>query len=78
MELSSNQGNNKLCVFWRGERRVGWQRFRFVGLRNEETETWELYVANVPADCLPAEAVAKTYRARWSVELLESGRKTRH
>lgn len=46
------------------------QRFRLVGLRNEETGDYHLYVTNLPADRFSAKEVSAIYRARWTVELL--------
>lgn len=46
------------------------QRFRLVGLRNEDTGEYHLYVTNLPADRFAAKEVAAIYRARWTVELL--------
>jgi putative transposase len=44
-------------------------RFRLVGVRNEETGAYHLYVTNIPVDKLSAEDVARTYAVRWLVEL---------
>ena len=46
------------------------QRFRLVGIRNEKTGAYHLYVTNLPTDRLSAQAVAAIYRARWTVEQL--------
>lgn len=48
------------------------QRFRVVGVRDRLTKEYHLYITNVPFERLDAEAVAATYRARWTVELLFS------
>jgi IS4 transposase len=53
-----------------GKRSGAKARFRLVGVFNEETDRYHLYVTNLPADKFPAEAVAAIYRARWAVELL--------
>jgi IS4 transposase len=44
--------------------------FRLVGVMNEETGEHHLYVTNVPPEKLDAEDVARTYAARWGVEML--------
>jgi len=44
--------------------------FRLVGVRNEETRELHLYLTNVPPHMLQPEDVARTYRARWLVEIL--------
>jgi len=46
------------------------QRFRLVGLRNEETGDYHLYVTNLPVERFNAKEVSAIYRARWTVELL--------
>ncbi len=53
-----------------GKRSSGRQRFRLVGIRNDETGDYHLYVTNLPPNRVSAKAVAAIYRARWTVELL--------
>ena len=53
-----------------GKRSRATRRFRLVGVFDDETGQYHLYVTNLPADRFPAEAVAAIYRARWAVELL--------
>ncbi len=53
----------------------GWQTtvqkpFRIVGVLNEETGAYHIYITNIPGSQLSPEDVARTYRARWEVELL--------
>lgn len=53
----------------------GWQttvtkKFRLVGLRNETTGKYHLYITNVPRERLSSDDVARVYAARWEVELL--------
>ena len=43
---------------------------RLVGVRNEETGRYHLYVTNIPPARLSAEQVARVYACRWQVELL--------
>lgn len=44
--------------------------FRLVGVRNEETGKYHLYLTNVPRERLSPEDIARVYAARWEVELL--------
>ena len=53
-----------------GQQSSATQRFRLVGLRNEETSQYHLYVTNLPADRFCPKEVSAIYRARWTVELL--------
>ena len=46
------------------------QRLRVVGVRDEATGDYHLYITNVPPDRLTPEDVARTYAARWLVEHL--------
>ncbi len=50
--------------------------FRLIALRNEETGGYHVYLTNLPADQLPAEAVQAVYALRWQVELLFKALKT--
>jgi hypothetical protein len=45
------------------------ERFRLVGVRDQQTGKYHLYITNIPAEKLTAEDVARTYAARWLVEL---------
>ena len=51
--------------------------FRLVGLRNEETEEYHLYLTNLPVEDYSAPDIAQLYRARWEVELLFKELKSR-
>jgi putative transposase len=44
-------------------------RFRLVGVRDQETGDYHLYVTNIPVEKLSAEDVARIYTARWLVEM---------
>lgn len=44
--------------------------YRLVGIMNQETEEYHLYLTNIPPDKISAEDIALMYRARWSIELL--------
>lgn len=53
----------------------GWQTTvyktcRLVGVRNEKTGQYHLYLTNVPSERLSPDDVARVYAARWEVELL--------
>lgn len=52
-----------------GKRRRDKMRCRLVGIRNEETGRYHLYLTNVPKETLSAEEVAKVYGGRWLIEL---------
>jgi putative transposase len=54
---------------YRGKRSIAYQRIRLVGVRDERAGKYHLYLTNIPADRLDAEDIARTYRARWLVEL---------
>ena len=51
--------------------------FRLVGLRNEETEEYHLYLTNLDREAYSAPDIAQLYRARWEVELLFKELKSR-
>ncbi len=55
---------------YKGSRHGARARFRLVGVRNEASGRYHLYLTNVPPETLPAERVAALYAARWCVELL--------
>lgn len=46
------------------------ETYRLVGLMNQETKEYHLYLTNIPADRITAEDIALMYRARWTIELL--------
>lgn len=53
-----------------GSRESATWRFRVVGIWNEETQEYHLYITNLPASEYDAADIAKLYEARWEVELL--------
>lgn len=55
---------------YKGSRSGARTRFRLVGVRNEASGRYHLYLTNVPVETLPAERVAALYAARWTIELL--------
>lgn len=52
-----------------GKRRRDKMRCRLVGILNEETGRYHLYITNVPVETLGAEEIARVYGARWLIEL---------
>lgn len=54
---------------YRGKRSKVKKLFRLVGLLNQETGRYHLYVTNIGTSLSPEE-IARTYAARWEVELL--------
>ena len=46
------------------------REWRVVGLRNEETGEYHLYLTNIPVDWLSAEQIGLAYSFRWEVERL--------
>jgi len=54
----------------RGSGASATRTFRLVGLRNEGTEEYHLYLTNLDKDDYSAPDIAQLYRARWEVELL--------
>ena len=54
---------------WGGTPKVK-ETFRLVGVLNNETKKYHLYLTNITPDQLTAEDVALLYKARWSVELV--------
>lgn len=46
------------------------RQWRVVGLRNDETGEYHLYLTNIPAEWLTAEQIGLTYSYRWEVERL--------
>jgi len=51
--------------------------FRVVGVRNEDTDDYHLYVTNLPGEFTP-EQVAALYSLRWKIELLFRELKSRY
>lgn len=46
------------------------QKFRAVGIRNENEDKYHPYITDIPVDILSAEDIGAVYAARWEVELL--------
>jgi len=55
---------------YRGFWRVEMKRFRLVGVTDEKTSKYHLYLTNIPSGELSAEDISRTYAVRWSVEIL--------
>lgn len=53
-----------------GKKRFAKQRLRVVGVRDERSGQYHLYVTNVPPEKLAAEDIQATYSLRWEIELL--------
>lgn len=54
---------------YRGKNSRGKFRCRLVGVWNDEAKRYHLYLTNIPSDKMSAEDVARTYSARWLIEL---------
>jgi len=54
------------------------RRLRLVGVRNQETGRYHLYVTNIAPERLTAEEVARVYTGRWQIELLFKEMKTHY
>ena len=61
----------------RGSGASATRTFRLVGLRNEESDEYHLYLTNLGTDDYSAPDIAQLYRARWEVELLFKELKSR-
>lgn len=46
------------------------QTFRLIGILDDDTNEYHLYLTNIPHDMMSAEDVAALYGYRWSIELL--------
>ena len=55
---------------YKGKRRTVRRSFRVVGIKNPTNQTYHLYITNIPAYILPAQAIAHIYTARWLIELV--------
>jgi len=55
---------------YKGQQRQDTQSFRLVGVYNEESNKYHIYLTNIPADILGPEDIARLYGARWDIELL--------
>lgn len=55
---------------YNGERTGDAERFRLVGIFNDEERRYHVYLTNIPPDVLTAEDIAALYGFRWDVELI--------
>jgi putative transposase len=55
---------------YRGHQSITPRSFRVVGVWNAETGCYHQYITNIPPEMLSPEDVARTYAARWEVELM--------
>jgi len=51
---------------------------RLVGILNEESREYHLYITDLPSEQFPAEAIAQLYRGRWAIELMFKELKTNY
>ena len=63
---------------YRGVRRQDSRTFRVVGVYDEGTHEYHLYMTNILVDRLEGQEVAETYRLRWQIELLFKELKTHY
>jgi len=61
---------------YRGKKSKRTRMFRVIGIRNEQTGEYHLYITNLPVDRMRAADVGVIYSLRWQVELLFKGMKT--
>jgi IS4 transposase len=61
----------------RGSGASATRTFRLIGLRNDETDEYHLYLTNLGREDYSAPDIAQLYRARWEVELLFKELKSR-
>lgn len=59
-----------------GQHSKAHRTFRLLGIRNQETGEYHVYLSNLPTHRLPAEDVQAVYALRWQVELLFKALKT--
>ena len=55
---------------YKGQQKQDTQSFRLVGVYNEESEKYHIYLTNIQADALGPEDIARLYGAHWDIELL--------
>jgi putative transposase len=61
-----------------GVRHTARERFRLVGVRDEHSGEYHLYLTNIPPERLSPRDIATTYAARWAVELFFRELKSRY
>jgi len=55
---------------YKGQQRQDTQSFRLVGVYNDESEKYHIYLTNIQPNTLGPEDIARLYGARWDIELL--------
>jgi IS4 transposase len=55
---------------YRGRRRRDRMELRLVSVRDEASGDYHIFITNIPADRLEADEVARSYAARWEIEML--------
>ncbi|MDF0591423.1 transposase, partial [Candidatus Methanocrinis natronophilus] len=63
---------------YRGKEKKDIERFRLVGIYNEDEDKYHLYVTNISPELLEPEEVARLYGARWEIEILFKELKSRY
>ena len=63
---------------YNGTRSLDTKQFRVVGVRNEDTDDYHLYITNLPREEFLPEDLATIYRCRWAVERLFRELKTQY
>lgn len=63
---------------YKGKKTTATLTMRLVGIRNDETGEYHLYLTDLPHEAFPAEVIALYYRGRWFVELLFKELKSRY
>lgn len=63
---------------YRGKKTIVPVIIRLVGILNDETGEYHLYLTDLPAETFPAERIADLYRGRWCVEMLFKELKSRY
>lgn len=55
---------------YKGQKRYMRRRFRLIAVRNDETNTYHVYLTNTDSEQITTEDVTEVYALRWQVELL--------
>ena len=63
---------------WRNKKGVHKMRARIVGVFNNQTSKYHLYITNIPPHVLNAEDTSRLYSSRWLIELLFRELKTKY
>ena len=63
---------------YRGKKTIKTMAIRLVGILNEETEEYHLYLTNLGCQEFPPAKIAELYRGRWFIELMFKELKSRY